>query len=181
MDNVRSEASNMIPTHRHREWRRVAPLALLLVAGWQLGCSQQITPPPLPPTSALDLEQPLPAAGESALRIASIGQSGEPVQVEVPSTAKVGQSVPVAVTTYSGGCISDDTTAVDVHPHLANVVPYQRVYQPRQNEGCTMELRVNRREVGIVFREPGPATVTVYGRTYPGGLLTPVTRQLTVE
>lgn len=170
----------MIPTHRHREWRRVAPLALLLVAGWQLGCSQQITPPPLP-TSALGLEQPLPAAGQSALRVASIGQYGDPVQVEVPSIAKAGQPVPVAVTTYSGGCIHDDTTAVDVLPHLANVVPYQRVYQPRQNEGCTMELRVNRRQVNVVFSEPGPATVTVYGRTYPGGLLTPVTRQLVVE
>lgn len=164
-----------------RAWRRFAPLALALLAGWQLGCSQQITPPPLPPTSALDLEQPMPAAGESALRIASIGQSGEPVQVEVPSTARVGQSVPVAVTTYSGGCISDDTTAVDVHPHLANVVPYQRVYQPKQNEACTMELRVNRRQVDLVFTEPGPATVIVYGRSYPGGGLTMVTRQLVVE
>jgi len=38
------------------------------VCCWPLGCSQEITPPPLA-SSALRLEQPWPAPGQSALRI----------------------------------------------------------------------------------------------------------------
>jgi len=160
--------------------RRVALLVIAIAPCLQLGCSQP-TKPTFPLSSpALSLEQPLPAAGHSARRVAFIALSGEAITVDVPSAARAGQPLLVAVTTYGGGCISEDTTVVDVHEHLADVVPYQRIYQPGRNEGCTMELRVNRRQVAVVFPERGVATVRVIGRV-AGDSLASVTRQVAIE
>lgn len=167
----------MIPANRRREWRRCAPIAVALMASWQLGCRDSVAPLPLD-SPALALEQPIPAPGQSALRIASIGDASG---VEVPPVARTGIPLQVTVTTYGGGCISEDTTVVDVQPHSADVVPYQRWYQPKQDEGCTMELRIDRRAVQLVFDQPGIATVRVFGRGAPDGSVISVVRQVTVE
>jgi len=166
----------MIPTV-HRAWHRCAIVALAPMASWQLGCSQPTRPLPSDPP-VLGLEQPMPAPGQSALRIANVGDASG---IVVPSAAKAGLPLQVTVTTYSGGCISEDTTAVAMHPHSADVVPYQRWYQPKQNEGCTMELRVDRRQVDVVFDQPGIATVRVFGRGAPDGSVVTVSRQVFVE
>jgi len=178
--NIPPEAINMIPANRHREWRRYAPVVVAIMASSLLGCAQDLTQPTLP-ASALALEQPLPAPGQSALRVASIRQVGDPVVVDVPATMTAGVPTAVAVTTYSGGCITDDTTIVDVHGQSADVIPFQLVYQPKQNESCSTELQVNSREVLVTFAQPGSATVKIYGRSYPDGGVVIVTRQVTVQ
>jgi len=170
----------MIPANRYREWRRYTPVVVAIMAGWQLGCAQDITPPSLP-ASALAFEEPLPAPGQSARRVAIIRQFGDPVVVDVPATMKAGEPATVGVTTYTGGCITEDTTVVDVHARTADVVPFQRVYQPKPNEACATELQVSHREVDVVFAEPGSATVNVFGRTHPDGGVVMVTRKVTVE
>ena len=120
----------------------------------------------------------MPSAGQSALRVASIGA---PSGISVPGTARVGAPVEVTVTTYGGGCVAEDTTVVEVRGHFANVVPFQRVYAPKQSEGCTMELRVNPRHVQVVFTQPGTATVFVFGRVTPDGSLAMIPREIVVE
>jgi hypothetical protein len=167
----------MIPTN-HPAWRRYTPIGLALMASVPLGCSQP-TASILPlGTPALSLEQPMPAAGQSALRVASIGDANG---VTVPSVAHAGLPLQVTVTTYGGGCITEDTTVVTTNTHSADIVPFQRWYQPKQNEACTMELRVNKRQLEVVFTQPGVASVRIYGRGQPDGALVTVVREVRVE
>jgi hypothetical protein len=167
----------MSPASRHRRSRPYTMIGVAILACWQLGCGQDITPPPLSST-ALSLEQPFPGPGQSALRIANIGG---PEGVEVPPAVRAGEPLQVTVTTYGGGCIDEDTTAVVARAHMADVVPYQRVYQPKEHEACTMELRISHRQVDVVFTEPGMATIRVYGRGRPDGSVISVSRQVRVE
>ena len=168
----------MIQTSSRRERRRYAPVAVALMAAWQLACSHP-TASLLPlDTPALSLEQPMPAPGQSARRVAKIGGGDG---VVIPSVALAGQPFRATVTTYGGGCISEDTTVVSSEAHAADIVPFQRWYQPRQNEGCTMELRINRRQVELTFAQPGVAMVRVYGRGQPDGSLITVVREVKVE
>ena len=167
----------MIPTN-YPAWRRYIPIGLSLLASVSLGCNQP-TASTLPLTTpALSLEQPIPAAGQSALRVASIGDANG---VAVPSLAHAGVPLQVTVTTYSGGCITEDTTVVAMETHSADIVPFQHWYQPKQNEGCTMELRVNKRQVELVFTQPGVASVRIYGRGQPDGGVITVVREVRVE
>ena len=107
-------------------------LSQFKLVGTLLGAAA-CTNPTAPLTStALRLEQPLPTPGSSALRVASVTYHGELPLVDAPSTAVAGQPFEVAVTTYGGGCIGEDTTVVDVSGHGADIVPYQRIHQPPQ-------------------------------------------------
>ena len=141
------------------------------------------TNPTAPLTStALRLEQPLPTPGTSALRAASVTYHGELPLVDAPSTAAAGQPFEVALTTYGGGCIGEDTTVVDVSGHGADIVPYQRIYQPPQgNVGCTLQMRITRRRVQVLITETGPATVRVIGRASPGDSLVSTERSVSIR
>jgi len=165
----------MISLLHRRIALRPALVVLALAPALSLGCRNEITPPPLP-TTGLSLEEPAPSAGHSARRLANIGSSS----VEVPATGAAGQPVPITVTTYGGGCIGEDTTVVDVHGLHADIVPYQRVYNPGANGACTMELRINPRQLQVVFAQPGIASVVVYSRAADGSLVS-ISRALAVK
>ena len=139
------------------------------------------TEPIDPSLPALALEQPLPAEGQSARRVAQIHFYADPLLVDVPPTATAGTPFIVAVTTYGGGCIGEDTTVVKVDGDRADVVPYQRVYRPGPNGACTMELRVTRREVAVTFPTAGTRVVRVIGRETPAGTLIKVPRVVSVR
>ena len=158
--------------------RRSAPIPILVLLG-----AAACTTPTAPLTSgALRLEQPLPEPGTSALRVALVSFTTDPFLVEAPSSATAGQPFDVVVTTYGGGCIGEDTTVVDVSEHHADIVPYQRVYRPPQgNFGCTMELRITRRQVHVVIGQAGRATVRVIGRASPGDSLVSTERSVSIR
>lgn len=132
-------------------------------------------------STALRLEQPLPAPGASALRVASVQLYSDPFRVQAPASAVAGQPFDVSVTTYGGGCIGEDTTLVEGRAHGADVVPYQRVYRPAANGGCTMELRITQRQVHVLIAESGEATIRVIGRTSPGDSLVSAERTVSVR
>ena len=132
-------------------------------------------------TPALALEQPYPAPGHSALRAAQIHFYHDPLLVEVPPTATAGAPFTVAVTTYGGGCIAEDTTVVKVQGNRVDVVPYQRIYLPAPNGACTQELRITRRQASVVVPTAGNAIVRVIGRAAPGDSLVQVLRVVKVE
>ena len=127
---------------------------------------------------ALSLEEPL-APGIAVRRVARIAFYSDPAVVDVPAAAAVGVPLPVAVTTYGGGCVGEDTTVTFVEGLRADVVPYQRVITG--NIGCTLELRITKRQIAIVFPAAGRATVRVIGRASPGDSLVVVERGVTVR
>ena len=131
--------------------------------------------------AALSLEEPWPSPGHSARRGATVLFYSDPLTVSVPTRARAGEPFVVGVTTYGGGCISEDTTTVRLEGQRADVVPYQRVYAPPLNGACTLQLRVTRREVHVAFPSPGVATVRVTGRASPGDSVVQVERAVIVQ
>ncbi|HEY8309495.1 MAG TPA: hypothetical protein VIG47_03015 [Gemmatimonadaceae bacterium] len=120
-------------------------------------------------------------SGQSARRVAWIGVSGDSALISVPATARTGVPSSVEITTYAGGCIAEDTIVATVIAAGAEVVPYQRIYTPRANEGCTDELRVTQRTATVVFAAAGPAQVVVIGRLSPTDSLVRFTRTIAVQ
>ena len=156
-------------------------LLLAAAAAAAVACTHT-TGPVDPSASALALEQPLPAAERSALRAGAILFFHDPTVVEVPSSATAGMPFTVTVTTYGGGCISEDTTVVKADGQRADVVPYQRIYNPGPNGGaCPSELRITRRQASVVFDAPGSGVVRVIGRAMPGDTLMQVQRTVHVR
>lgn len=160
--------------------RAVARAAGAAIACVLAGCGG-VTAPSLP-SAGLPLAEQAPAAGLSARRVATIRGYGEAAVVTVPATARAGEPVVVGVTTYGGGCVREDTTVTTVVGVRADVVPYQLVYTPRANEACTLELRINARQVRLTFGTPGPAQVVVTGRVAgPGDSLVRIVRAIDVR
>ncbi len=126
---------------------------------------------------ALSLEEPL-KPGISVRRVARILFANDRVLVDVPAAAVAGVPLTVAVTTYGGGCVGEDTTVTFVEGLHADVVPYQRVIT---GVACTLELRITKRQVAIVFPAAGRATVRVIGRASPGDSVVVVERGVTVR
>lgn len=159
-----------------RQFRQLSNVVVMLAGA--AACTSPTAPLD---SSALRLEQPLPVPGTSALRAGVVRLGSDAFLVEAPSTATAGQPFTVAVTTYGGGCIREDTTLVDVSDHRADVVPYQRVYRGLANSVCTLELRVTRRQVQVVISQTGQATVRFIGRSSPGDSLVLAERSVSIR
>ena len=143
-----------------RHFARTSWLALALAAA---ACTSTVAPDL--PSDGLPLNEQVPTPGLTARRVASILDPAQPGAIDVPATARAGEAITVGVTTFGGGCIREDTTVVTVRGSQAEVVPYQLVYTPKQNEACTLEARVTPRRVRITFATAGSAAVVIRGRT----------------
>jgi hypothetical protein len=133
-----------------------------------------------PNRAALSLEDELTGKPGIFRRIAWIhfGQGQDSVVFIVPGHARVGQPVQAVITTYGGGCISEDTTFVSVSGMSAEITPMQRVYY---GGACTMEMRITRRPITLVFDKPGVANVRVTGRANPGDSLIAARRWIQIS
>ncbi len=154
---------------------------LVPVLGMLLAACQTAPSAPDTATPSAPLTEQTPASGQTARRIATITGYGESTVVDVPAAAHVGEPVTIGVTTYGGGCITEDTTTAIIASRRADVTPYQLVYTPRPGEGCTLDLRINRRTVRVTFATAGAAQVVVTGRAQPGDSLVRVVRAITVR
>ena len=143
-----------------------------------LGVSCNNSTAPEPFSLALSYEDAPPADGRYVRRLAQISHYGDPLHFSVPSTGQVGVPLEALVTTYSGGCISDDTVVVLVEGSRAEILPMQRV--PSKPAVCTMELLVRPRPVSLVFNKAGTAQVRVTGRAAPGDSLIAATRSVQI-
>lgn len=112
---------------------------------------------------------------------AAIAGMGAPVQVAVPDSAAVGDSIPILITTFAGGCIWEDTTEIVVNDLRAEVRPYQRVPGGRGLVTCSAEILVNERQAMVAFGAPGLATIVVHGRSIKGDSLVTATRSVRVH
>lgn len=134
-----------------------------------------------PDRDATSFEMPRPAPDQWARRLALIVYFHEPFVIEIPARGNSNQPLAVYVTTYSGGCIRDDTVVVSVSKGRAEIAPYQRIYATQAFEACTAELIVRRRRVEIVFPNRGQSIIRVTGRAQPGDTLVAVTRRIVIE
>jgi hypothetical protein len=150
---------------------------LLLTSLLVLGCRPADPPEsdrPAPPTADT-------IAGELQRRPAALRFYAESAQVTVPGEARAGEPFEVALTTYGGGCIREDTTEVRVTGLVAEVIPYQLAPREGSSMVCTMELRFNRREIDVVFAERGAATVRIVGVSQPGDSALRIERRVNVR
>jgi hypothetical protein len=107
---------------------------------------------------------------------------GDTSSVSLPASARVGVPFSITVTSFGGGCIAHGETEVTLHALESEVRPhrYEAVRLP-PNVACTMELRIYRDTVSLVFGEPGEATVRVVGIRRPGDTLYIIERRLPVR
>lgn len=81
---------------------------------------------------------------------------------DVPSSARIGESFTVKVTTEGGGCRSIDSTDVVIMGDVAIVTPYDRY---RTTGTCTLELRAISHEATVSFDTRGQKTVRIIARS----------------
>lgn len=111
--------------------------------------------------------------------LGAVKHFGDGPDIGVPATARVGEPIPITVTTYGGGCIREDTTIVVIDSLTAYVTPYQRI--PTAPETCTAELNTNRRSLLVAFAVRGRATVKIRGRAVPGDTVIGLLRRILVQ
>jgi hypothetical protein len=119
--------------------------------------------------------------GESVLRPATIAHYGDGPALELPAEATAGRPVPITLTTYSGGCSTEERTDVHIDGSRAEIAPLQRVRTPGAYDECTEELDVTRRRLQVVFHRRGPAVVRVTGRVTPGDSVVRVVRMVEIR
>ena len=106
---------------------------------------------------------------------------GDGPEIGIPPSGRVGEAIPVTVTTYGGGCIREDTTVIAVDSLTADISPYQRMPVDPGMVTCTAELSINRRSLLVTFGVPGRATIKVNGRAVPGDSLVALRRTILVQ
>ncbi|HEU4562711.1 MAG TPA: hypothetical protein VFS20_33080 [Longimicrobium sp.] len=120
-------------------------------------------------------------AGETTRRLGTVEFHADPVRIVAPATVQAGVPFTVQVTTYGGGCVTQGDTEAAVTGSEAQVTVYDMVYEPRPNEGCTMELRMFEHTATLQFAQAGPATLRVRGWKEPAGQEITLTRQIVVQ
>ena len=150
---------------------------VVIIAFLASACSSK-TPEPAPAASATD--QPGVVVAGMKRVPATIAFHGDGPEIVVPAGARVGEAIPVSVTTYGGGCTKEDTTAIVVEGLTARIAPYQRV-PVDANTMCTMELLLNKRALRVTFTSPGRASVRIEGRVMPGDSSLVVSRSVEVR
>ena len=125
-------------------------------------------------------------ADDSVVEIGVIHYFGDPEQIDVPTSARVGHPFRVTITTFGDGCHSLERTEVQAGDDAIDVTPYDRRLVPSPGEACITLLVSLRHEVELVFETAGTKELRVHGRrlTYDGELmdeLVEVTRPIVVE
>jgi hypothetical protein len=82
--------------------------------------------------------------------------------IEAPSTAAVGQSFSIAVSTFGNSCVSAAGADVAVEGLVATVTPYDVV----ASGTCMDYLKPYPRTLQIRFAQAGAATIRVNGRSF---------------
>jgi hypothetical protein len=88
----------------------------------------------------------------------------DPLRVEVVPPLMHGQPFAVNVRTYGGGCVSLESTEVELEGDLATITPYNH----RRLGTCTADLRHIGHVAEIKFETPGMKAIRVIGRKHTG-------------
>jgi len=151
--------------HRTEQWPRLASLA----AAWLLAACR----------AESAAEPPLFGAGERGPAVLVF--YGDTSAVQLAPSIRVGETTTVRFTSFSGGCISQDSTVTDIAGLRAEIRPYKR--EPARlppNTACPAILRVDQNVAEVRFSEPGPARVRIVGLARPGDAPMVLERDLVV-
>ena len=85
--------------------------------------------------------------------------SAEPVFL--PDSVAAGSRFTVVVYTMGGGCISFNSTRVDIDGNQATITPYDTFRTPGRSSGCDAYLTAIEHEATIRFTRKGQATVLI--------------------
>jgi hypothetical protein len=131
----------------------------------------------------LPLRDESPRPGKSVRRVGVMWSlTGDTAAlVDVPVVARMNTATPVRVDVSGGGCIGADTTAVRVDGLVATIVPYQNVYTPERDQGCTLDLVFDRRTVLVTFPVRGTGRVRVVYRQGAEASLTLTERPISIQ
>jgi len=151
---------------------------LLFTSGCNRG-HQRPPPRSSPPPIAVPHSRLIPPGTRQVP--AAIARVRTPAQIALPDSARVGDSIPILITTYGGGCIWEDSTEIAAHELRADMRPYQRVPDGRGLVSCSAEIRVNERMAILTFGAPGLATIVVHGRVMEGDSVVSVSRSVRVH
>jgi hypothetical protein len=116
---------------------------------------------------------PSPAAslrdGESGPPPAALAFYGDTSSIELPSIARVGETVELRFTTFGGSCIRPGRIDVAISDLRAEVRPYLEAPPAELPDTvvCTAELLLDRRVAQLRFDLPGRATVRIVGLAVP--------------
>ncbi len=159
--------------HRAGIMNRSISRAILIASLVACGGSRVTEPNP----EASGYEDGIPGSGQVVRRVATIYFHADPIVFDVPETVRVGDPLEGHITTYGGGCISEDSVIVSVAGSVAEVIPMQRVVY---GGACTAELRISSRPFKVVFDKVGEASIRVTGRADPGDSLIAARRRVRV-
>lgn len=94
---------------------------------------------------------------------------GDTSAVELPAVTRVGEATTVRFTSFSGGCVRQDSTETDVAGLSAEVRPFRRDPTRIQRDiVCTADLRLDHNVVELRFAQPGRGKVRIVGLAQPG-------------
>lgn len=79
--------------------------------------------------------------------------------IVVPDSVAVRSHFTVAVYTENSGCISFNSTRVDIRGNVATITPYDTFKRPGRFGGCEAYLEWRKHEATIRFMKTGQATI----------------------
>lgn len=93
--------------------------------------------------------------------------SDDPILIDVPDNASVGDSITIGLQTYGGGCVTKGETRLDQSTLSVEIAPFDRVIDPGPQGACTHILKTFDHSVVVAFDQTGTANVTIRGREWP--------------
>jgi hypothetical protein len=106
---------------------------------------------------------------------------GASATVDLPASARLGDTVLVRFTTFLGGCLDRGPTTVTLTAMLAEIRPTRRARPDlAPDPACAAVLAATPNVVPVVFTTPGTARILVVGRAEPGDRPLLVERQVLV-
>jgi hypothetical protein len=127
-----------------------------------------------------------PAGSEAESVPGILDFHGTQEAVTAPATARVGEDVPVTITTFGDGCVEKGDEAVLLGENIATVFVYDLTTATRPDVRCTTILKTFSHTVTVRFTRAGEARIQVWGRrigadTPPFGVPIVLERRIIVQ
>ena len=103
--------------------------------------------------------------------------------IDVPVSASVGTPLNISVTTYGDGCISFDSTEVNVADEHADIYTFNQRRIATEETGCTLILNHIPHQASVTFASVGTKAIRIHGRKIGSQIDEPleVLREVTIE
>ena len=97
------------------------------------------------------------------VQLATIEVTTHQVAIDSPMVAGVGEPVLIGITTWGGGCTSEERTDIELHDQEVHIYPYNRTRIPSKGSACTQQLLSIPHQAMFKFEVAGNKQITVHG------------------